>query len=401
MELIDSLINTQRGFFNAEDPESYDIKKVNFVKMVSDKDALNVPRTFNNAMFLRKPFQADDILGMLEDEFPTLLNFIRSTGLILAGGSIARLADADGPHDLYTHDFDLFICPSLLSSRMTANGTKSSDYLLNIIEYVRRKFVKIVYNGNTITCKNQEDEYVVQIILREYTCISQLLHGFDIGSACAAFDGNSFYMTGLGHFAFKYGYNIVDMAMRSTTYEARLAKYHRLNFGIIFPKMDMKNVKVVSVHKDKYIVMPFMIMNISDISGSRIYTYTVEVAANMKANDYDSYDITNIRNFILEDSDLAIDMKYVEKKWIPANTITDNLREFYSIVKEYATKKNITVSDAFAEVVVNFEKGCSEYTKRVNDKIYVNVADPTTQKFGMINPADTTDAEWYGELLSR
>lgn len=82
----------------------------------------------------------------------------------------------------------------------------------------------------------------VQLILRHYATPSEILHGFDMGSAAVGFDGKQVVFTDLGRFAHEYGYNIVDTTRRSTTYEARLNKYMKRGFGIILPGLDIKKL---------------------------------------------------------------------------------------------------------------------------------------------------------------
>ena len=42
------------------------------------------------------------------------------------------------------------------------------------------------------------DPIKIQIILRDYSTLSEVLHGFDLGSCSVAFDGDNVYFTGLG-----------------------------------------------------------------------------------------------------------------------------------------------------------------------------------------------------------
>ena len=81
--------------------------------------------------------------------------------------------------------------------------------------------------------------YEVQIILRIYSSISEILHGFDLGSSAIAYDGAHVYMTSLGQYSYANSVNIVDPSRRSTTYESRLYKYLLRGFYIAMPHMNV------------------------------------------------------------------------------------------------------------------------------------------------------------------
>ena len=75
----------------------------------------------------------------------------------------------------------------------------------------------------------------VQIILRLYNSIAQVISGFDIDACCIAYDGSKFY--GMPRFvrSLKLEYNLVDPERQSTTYSLRLLKYWQRGFDVVFP----------------------------------------------------------------------------------------------------------------------------------------------------------------------
>lgn len=80
----------------------------------------------------------------------------------------------------------------------------------------------------------------LQIILRAYPSISSILHAFDVPSAAVAFDGHRAYTTTLGAYAHACRVNPVVPAYRSTTYEARLAKYFERGYALELPGLDRR-----------------------------------------------------------------------------------------------------------------------------------------------------------------
>lgn len=77
----------------------------------------------------------------------------------------------------------------------------------------------------------------LQIVLRQYKTMNEVLLGFDMGSVAVAFDGQYIYMTTLGRLALERGFNILDLAKRRDTYEKRLAKYFWRGYGLILPNL--------------------------------------------------------------------------------------------------------------------------------------------------------------------
>lgn len=75
----------------------------------------------------------------------------------------------------------------------------------------------------------------VQIILRIYQSVHEILAGFDVDSCAVAYNGMTVMGTERALQAFKSGYNLVDLTRRSPSYEHRLYKYHQRGFGILVP----------------------------------------------------------------------------------------------------------------------------------------------------------------------
>jgi hypothetical protein len=150
--------------------------------------------------------------------------------------------------------------------------------------------IEVYYNGHTVTL--YVNRIKVQIILRLYNTISEILHGFDLGSSAVGFDGNLVYLTTLSKFCFENLVNIVDCSRRSTTYEIRLIKYFENGFSLILPNLDISKLRT-SYHKyNIYEVceLPFLIFSYTKINGNSIYVNKFHQESGHEVNsDYDFY----------------------------------------------------------------------------------------------------------------
>lgn len=121
----------------------------------------------------------------------------------------------------------------------------ANDKLRALIKFFMPR--RVVRTGNSITfsarCIYGYKGWIsVQVILRIYKSISEILHGFDVDSCQVAFDGKEIYMTQAAKWAFENCTNIVNLDRASPTYEQRLSKYMQRGFGVYIPGFDPKKV---------------------------------------------------------------------------------------------------------------------------------------------------------------
>lgn len=81
-----------------------------------------------------------------------------------------------------------------------------------------------------------------QIVLRLYQSASEILTGFDIDAAGAAYDGSQVYVTLRALASFITQVNHIDLTRRSPSYENRLSKYSHRNFEIDWPHLDRSRI---------------------------------------------------------------------------------------------------------------------------------------------------------------
>ncbi|KAI1472682.1 uncharacterized protein F4812DRAFT_409879 [Daldinia caldariorum] len=89
----------------------------------------------------------------------------------------------------------------------------------------------------------------VQIILRLYKSISEILTGFDVDCSCVAFDGKQVYTNPRGVAAIATRTNTIDLTRRSPSYENRLWKYRQHNFEVYWDALDRKRLKDIDLEE--------------------------------------------------------------------------------------------------------------------------------------------------------
>lgn len=152
--------------------------------------------------------------------------------VLLAGGFVQRMINQHGHWG--AGDADMFIY-----GLNEDEANKKLDELVDIFqkEYdAEERSSKYNYTYRNQYCVS----FIIcgfkfQVIFRLYKTISEILHGFDLGSCAVGWDGRQIYFTTLSRFAYQWNCNIFDLSRRSPTYQKRLIKYHKRGFSVIFP----------------------------------------------------------------------------------------------------------------------------------------------------------------------
>ncbi|KAL5114283.1 hypothetical protein ACEQ8H_007852 [Pleosporales sp. CAS-2024a] len=95
---------------------------------------------------------------------------------------------------------------------------------------------------NAITIASQYPTRHVQIVLRIYRSISEILTGFDVDCSCAAYDGSQVYASPRALTAYMTQINTIDLTRRSPSYENRLSKYSKRGFEIHWPLLNRSRI---------------------------------------------------------------------------------------------------------------------------------------------------------------
>lgn len=137
-----------------------------------------------------------------------------------------------------TSDVDLFIYGTkdeeVAIKRMEAVESTIRDNLLWETTSIRTK--------NTITIVSQYPNRHIQIVLRLYSSISEILTGFDVNCACVAYDGQQVYANPRAISSWMLQCNDIDLTRRSPSYEFRLSKYKRRGFEIKYPSLTREKI---------------------------------------------------------------------------------------------------------------------------------------------------------------
>ncbi|KAK4938155.1 hypothetical protein LTR66_015120, partial [Elasticomyces elasticus] len=142
-------------------------------------------------------------------------------------------------HDIFApaSDVDLFLY-GLNEEQAIEKIKHIEDQIKNTILYE----TTTVRTKNTITIASQYPNRHVQIVLRIYRSISEILTGFDVDVSCAAFDGRQVYASPRAIAAYITQVNRIDLTRRSPSYENRLSKYSHRGFEVFWPGLDRSRI---------------------------------------------------------------------------------------------------------------------------------------------------------------
>ncbi|CAG8242404.1 unnamed protein product [Penicillium salamii] len=142
-------------------------------------------------------------------------------------------------HEIFApaSDVDLFLY-GLNEEQAIEKIKHIEDSIKNTILYE----TTTVRTKNTITIASQYPNRHVQIVLRIYRSVSEILTGFDVDVSCAAFDGKQVYASPRAIAAYITQINMIDLTRRSPSYENRLSKYSHRGFEVFWPGLDRSRI---------------------------------------------------------------------------------------------------------------------------------------------------------------
>ncbi len=138
-------------------------------------------------------------------------------------------------------------------------GMKSSDIDLFAITKNETLANKIVYDlckkisyGDCSRTRNAVSftHLKTQIILRLYSTPSEVLHGFDVDCCAIGYWNGNYWLTRRAAYALSKGYNTLNLARASPSYEHRLLKYMSRGIALRLPKFDKNRILVDAVHRE-------------------------------------------------------------------------------------------------------------------------------------------------------
>lgn len=137
-------------------------------------------------------------------------------------------------------DVDLFLY-GLTEEQAIEKIKHIEDKIRNTILYE----TTTIRTKNTITIASQYPTRHVQIVLRIYHSVAEILTGFDVDCSCAAYDGRQVYASPRAIASYITQTNQIDLTRRSPSYENRLSKYSHRGFEVFWPQLDRSKVDPV------------------------------------------------------------------------------------------------------------------------------------------------------------
>jgi hypothetical protein len=215
---------------------------VHSLKYSNKIDPIQIINSFSKKEIFRNTY-----MKIINDFYVTLLTLFDYKNYVVAGGFIYRNFEF---YESLVSDIDIFLTTKNYNEAIAAIKSIHKSVVGATDEYKREinmdEGVLISLNGNTINftitmayLRTQVGYHYytinIQVILRLYNSIAQVISGFDIDSCCIAYDGKKFYCMPRFSRAIKLGYNIADPERQSTTYAQRLTKYRNRGFDIAIP----------------------------------------------------------------------------------------------------------------------------------------------------------------------
>jgi hypothetical protein len=186
-------------------------------------------------------------------EFPEVMSILPIENVVVCGGAAAwPLGESQvrvGDVDLFIYGIDPADRPALwrkldfvvrrLTRAFRRGGGRVGVGAACVTQVMTPGLVTLTayYGAGPMGWTSVSHARKVQVVLRAYPSVSAILHAFDVPASAVAFDGARAYTTTLGAYAHVFRANLVIPAYRSTTYEARLAKYFQRGFALAMPHL--------------------------------------------------------------------------------------------------------------------------------------------------------------------
>ena len=215
-----------------ETPDKIDSQ---FVLSVKTNKLKYVPTDFGDKLVLtgtgkRQTISDDDFNMEFSKKTYDLLTYINWSNVVVAGGSIVNIITKSQSK---FNDIDLFV--------YGLDKERAQSKIDHIINAIKQKAENLKYETRVYMNNNVINIYVfdtkkllqIQIILRLYSTLAQIMVGFDVDCCCVCWNGKSIQITQRGLYALKYRVNLANLNRRSPSYENRLIKYSTRGFNVI------------------------------------------------------------------------------------------------------------------------------------------------------------------------
>jgi hypothetical protein len=303
-----------------------------------------------------------------------VLKTLKYKNYVVAGGFIYQKSQYGGTTSNST-DIDIFLITKDYNTAI-AEITEIYNTVIKINSAIpaQNKDVLISINGNAINflieladpnVGNSTFFINVQVILRLYNSIAQVISGFDIDSCTIAFNGKNFYAMPRFIRSLVLGYNIADPERQSTSYPQRLYKFLNRGINIAFPGIN-----------PNYITCNFM-DNYTLYNGiAKILTYINTTNTYLNAFKQNVLSDYQISPYILNVEGLYKTIRksvkdHFYKKYLKDNAENNELQDQYKALIAYYFDSH-DVADAFNINGIN--KKLFQYLKDNNIEIPVKMS---------------------------
>jgi hypothetical protein len=309
MSYVEEILAIDKSFrFSGVTDDLYGIESLTRDSESGECQVIIEPMLLNS---LDKPTLVDS-QGTFNESFFKKYDILKEldfSNIIVAGGAIRNvlLQEKDSASDI-----DIF----LYGITNTVDATRKTDEIIRYIRqtiYHRKDYRNIVVtiSNNVINIDIYDAKFgrkigkymKIQIIMRLYTSISEILHGFDLGASAVGFDGKTTYFTTLSKFAYLNMANIVDTTRRSTSYEYRLIKYFNYGFDIVLPNLNIEKyvdeTYIDLKSETKKINLKYLSFGYSKIEKNKITITQFD-----KIPEISDYDISDLEFFVFEEEDV-------------------------------------------------------------------------------------------------
>lgn len=340
-------------------------------------------------------------------------------GVLIAGGSVVDqlLCQSPNDYDLFLYGFSYGEALAqvnriieILTKRVKIPATKNRAKHHTVL------YSHIVRTEHAITFCNPGGDFSrcpkpVQLILRLYSSISEILHGFDV-DACRVgysphFRDSKVVCTESALYAWRNRINVIDFERMSPSYDHRVCKYMLKGFGAYVPLLNISRVPIQSLRE-------FSWKERNTLKGlSRIIWcwFSKSCTKQPGDSDYDPLSLLHRENAKHNRDDAGVTRLFVRNEILYGfsyNVPDLALHEKRSITRENLRYSNIkkkieedgpqTYEDTGDEIDVN-----PKYTSmsgNQKDEISFMTINPGQQSTGTFHPTVLKDRkEWYNGPL--
>ena len=349
----------------------------------------------NNQVFNRLFF---DIYNSIESQF----NFSKldMSNLLIAGGAISQMLIGNA----LIKDIDIFVYGC---DNPEARIFRFLDEISKILES-RRDMYSIRKSANTIDINCSTFHSSIQIILRSYSSISEILHGFDLSASSVGYDysTNKIYFTTIADFTFRSGCMPINLNYRSSTFESRIAKYINRGFRMVYYEPSDHIMKLL--HDRNYIISKYIYVNNEYNSNINMHIIQEPIQYRNVADYIQSghirYDnsVQMARTKLLNKIKMDVLYSYEQHKFIinVKDTFDLNTHKFCIEVANYIRKFDESIY-CYCLMSCRRQREFIQYLediikKNINnyDQIIFNKHNPTTQLTSSFNMEVIEPMEW-------